>query len=296
MWVTRTLVLHASGAAIAGEESAAGLDDATRRRVVEHWIKDVTDDERGRCDWHGDRAAVSTSWLNYVFAEESHPGPYPSRGWAVAPGGDGRVAVAEPFCVPWRAVVVAQARYAAFDRLLGKLSRILAVSVAGERRRRIRTVKAELDAAIRDARTLAMDVDEQAKYQSPRVAARVDAMLAGWRFEERLRRRVDELIDDCTERLSDLHGRALEQSSVYTDLILLAIGITAVFEVFLTLSEYGRTMSADPDLSVYDRTSWLNVAAWVGGSSTDVILFASAVLSLGLVLLYAWFRAVRSRI
>ena len=113
-------------------------------------------------------------------------------------------------------------------------------------------------------------------------------------IQMRLRPQVDQRIQDCTERLNDLQARALERSSIYTDLILLAIGITAIFEVLLFLSEYGRTMSADPNLAVYDRTSLVNVARWVGASSTDVVLFAGLLFSAGLIALYVYFRTNKS--
>lgn len=306
MWVTRSLVFERADG-MADKESRR--DRELRAEIVAHWLKDVTDADEAAKRCTDNLKAMNTSWLNYFFGEESYRGDYPDDGWREPGGGEGSAseegtesgepgggAGAGAFCPEWEAMLIAQYYYAAFDRLQSKISRILAVSVAGEGKRRVSAVKSKLDGAIRDANMLKVDFEENRKYYARRILSKVDAILDGWGFEGRLRPQIDKRIEDCAGRLDELHSRSIERSSVYTDLILLAIGITGVFEVLLFLSMYGRTMSADPELAIYDRTSAFNIADWIGGSSTDVVLFAGLVFSTGLILLYAYFRTSRSRV
>jgi hypothetical protein len=193
-------------------------------------------------------------------------------------------------------MIIAQYYYAAFDHLQSIISRILAISVAGDGTRKVSTVKALLDEAVRQAHMLKLEYEENRKYYAPRVGAEVDEILEGWGFEDGLRQRIDERLADCDQRLGEIHSRALERGSVYTDLILLAIGIVAIFQIPLSLADYGRAMTTDPNLYVYDQSSSWNVVGWLGASTTDALLIAGLVLSVGLTLLYAWFRTSKSRV
>jgi len=298
LWVTRSLLFTAA------DPNAPEARD----RIIRHWLKDVADDERARaCRQRED--AHSTRWLNYLFREgvtEGHGG-YPAHGWAYGPtargwgtgpdaGGRSAEAMARPFAPAWDAMVITQYYYAAFDHLQSTISRILAISVAGDGTRKVSTVKALLDEAVRQANMLKLEFEENRKYYAHRVGAEVDEILDGWGFEEGIRRQVDQRLADCDQRLGEIHSRAMERSSVYTDLILLAIGIVAIFQIPLALAEYGRAATTDPALYVYDQSSAWNVVGWLGASTTDALLIAGLVLSAGLTLLYAWFRTSKSRV
>lgn len=295
LWVTRSLILESADEVA----STPGRRPSLRHAVAGHWLKDVNDADGVAARCGTDPRASCTSWLNYFFGEAAYDEGYPADGWfgRAVDNHDPQPAVwAGPFSPEWDAMLIAQFYYAAFDRLQTSISQILAISVAGENRRSIATVKAELDGAIRDAHMLNLDFEESRKYYARRVAVKADEILDEWGFEQGVRRQVDRRIEDCSRRLDELHSQGIERSGVYTDLILMAIGVTGVFEALLALAMYGRTMSADPYLQVYDRTSPFNIAAWIGGSSTDVILLAGAFLSLGLVLVYVFVRLSRSKV
>jgi hypothetical protein len=86
-----------------------------------------------------------------------------------------------------------------------------------------------------------------------------------------------------------LHQKEAARSAIYTDIILLGIGITSIFGTSLALAEYGRTMATDADLGSYDvtRTPFID---WFAALPTDVILVGASILSLLLVVLYAYYR------
>lgn len=282
LWVTRSLVF--------GTPPGQPGSDTARQAVARHWLKDVHDAHATVQRCLDDPSTASTSWLNYLFGESSYPSPYPPHGWHNVGGR------ALPFTSAWDALLIAQYYYAAFDLLQSHIARILAIAVAGEGRHKVADIKNLLDRALRDANMLKLEFDENRKYYARQTGDRVTAILEAWNFDSGLRRQVDARLDDCSSRLEELHARSLEHSAIYTDLILLAIGVTAVFEVLLYLAEYGRTMASDADLAVYDRTSNWNIATWIGASSTDAVLLAGAVFSVGLVCLYAYFRISRSRV
>ncbi len=289
MWVTRWLIMHRDDTVLDGPRGKA-----FRKAVVEHWLKDVAGQGRAVRECTDNPAAYSMQWLNYYFGEEACSESYPAHPASLLTPANGTQARGSD--APYEAMLIAQYYYAAFDRLQSKISRILTISVAGEGREHVSTVKADLDRAVRDATMLKVEFEENDKYYSRTVRNAVNSILKNWGLTRRLRPQIDQRIEECIQRLNELHSRAVERSSVYTDLILIAIGITGVFEVLLFLSMYGRTMSADADLAVYDRTSVFNIANWIGASSTDVILFAGSVFSIGLVLLYVFFRMSRSRV
>jgi hypothetical protein len=293
MWVTRSLVFQDSDGLELFDATAQGDSQPgrARRAILAHWLRDVADDGESINKCATDRAAFSVRWLNYLFCEDRVGDPIPARGWHHSQR-DGR---AEPFGQIWEAMLSAQYFYAAFDVLQSSISRILTLAIAGEGRRKITDVKLTLDGVIRDANVLTLEYVENRKLYAQTVHVYVEQILKGWDFEDALLAQVEKRIKDCENRLNELHNRSLEQSAIYTDIILLAIGITVIFEVLLYLAEYGRTMKADPTLAGYDRGT-MNLIQQVATSSTDAVLVTGLVFSAGLIALYIAFRIHRSRV
>jgi len=303
LWVARALVLEDADWVGRGDgvpPAAGPVDDrpvgaAGRVALVRHWLKDVVDAdaEIERCI--GSRTTSSMRWLNYLLAEGSY-----DPGHLVAPQVEARQVddpAAAPYVWPsveWNAVAVAQYYYAAYDLLQTRISKLLTTSVAGSGRVELATAKGALDGTLRDANSLQHEYLESRKHFSRGFIERFDDTLDGWSFEADLHLPVREQLEACERRLDDLHARSAERSLVYTDFILLAIGITGIFELLFTLATFGRTSAVDPELSYYDRSTW-NIANWIGENSTDALIFASGVLSVGLAGLYAYFRARGAR-
>jgi len=297
LWVTRAIIVEP-------HDPIASPDEPERRaRIFSHWLKDVPPPGKkeseasggasiARTDARVDTApdAVSIRWLNYLFAEASYEHPYPAAGWT-----RDRAGVAQPFCPSWDAMLIAQYYYAAFDLLQSLASRILAIAVSRDVNRGVDEIKRLLDTAIRNSNMLSVEFHENAKYYARRVAERVDDILDDWAFHERLLRQTKDRIEDCGQRLAELHSRGIERSGFYTDIILVAITIAAIFEMLLFLADYGRTMSSDAELATYDQSTW-NIADWIASRSTDSVLLAAAVLTLGLIALYVLFRRLGSRL
>ncbi|MGF1465139.1 MAG: hypothetical protein ACFCGT_03310 [Sandaracinaceae bacterium] len=303
LWVTRTLILE--------EGDPVATSAELRRLIVEHWLKDVPersaaeDAGGGRGDRRGEGGRGSEGgppprprleptyrsirWLNYFFAEGAYPGAYPERGWTRDERG-----VAVPFCPDWDALVIAQYYYSAYDLLQSTASRILAISISREVARPLGNIRAMLDATVRASTMLTVEFYENAKYYARASADTLAEVLASWNFESHLLRQTEGRIEECARRLGELQQKGIERSAFYSELILLGLATIAVFEILLALSDFGRSMSASSELMMYEQSPF-NVADWVGRRATDALLLAAAVITGGLVVLYAFVRAVNRR-
>lgn len=282
LWVTRTLIFDA--------ESDA------HPPVIRHWLKDVglTGGERDALETPADEHRESLidrlihddtqhlmRWLNYLFRERAYPAE------ATYPGTRSRLV--KPFCDAWEAMLHAQFYYGALDLVDLRLTRILAQSLTPDSSLQVDQLKAVLEQNIRKANLLLVQFHDSSKYYKRTVKSELDDILAHWDFERVLIEPVKDKIKLCEERLTLLHRKEAARSAIYTDVILLGIGITSIFGTSLALAEYGRTMANDADLGSYDVNS-ANFIEGFAALPTDVILVGAFVLSLLLGVLYAHYR------
>ncbi len=271
LWVTRTLMLDPA-------------DVGNRDAIIRHWLKDSGGAERKNdkslADQviDGDRDHL-TQWLNYLYISAG-----------TAPPRNGGSHLAAPFCDSWEAMLHAQYFYAALDVVDLHLTSILAESFSPGNDQKIGELKKRLAQNIRKANLLLLQLHDNSKYYKRTVKAELDEILEYWDFEKVLIRPVQNKIDLCKERLTFLHEQVAEKSAFYTDGILMAIGITAIFSTVLAFVEYGRTMANDADLASYDLTSRWKVIDLIAAQPTDVILVISGLISLILVIVYFYFR------
>lgn len=298
LWVTRTLIFEKR-------------DDPNRAAVIRHWLKDTgsVEDENDDAKLEDgkdkeklidrlvrDDTQHLTRWLNYLFREGSYstlphaPDRDEQSENSAAPSGRAeQPELAKPFCDAWEAMLYAQFFYGALDIVDLHLTHILAQSLARDSSLKVDQLKALLEQNIRKANLLLLQFHDSAKYYKRTVKSELDAILEHWDFETVLIEPVQEKIRLCRERLTLLHQKEAARSAIYTDIILLGIGITSIFGTSLALAEYGRTMATDADLGSYDVTS-AHFIDWFAALPTDVILVGASILSLLLVVLYAYYR------
>jgi len=287
LWVTRSLVLEARDGLAPTTQAAR----AFRQTLIGHWLKDVRDtaDEADTLALADSATMESTRWLNYLFAEETYSGDYPQQGFVIED--DGSTA---PFSATWNAMEIAQYYYSAFDVVQTSVSHILAVSLSRTGERKVNDIQRLLDLAVRDVQMLRVEFYESQKYLSRRVEKRLNEILDYWGFDNLVVKRTDQRLQACVERLAELHARAAERSAMLTDLVLLSIGVTSLFGIGLALAEFGRAQTLDPALVPYEGVSF-NVAQWIATHSTDRILLSSLIMSLALIVVYAFFRTLKSK-
>lgn len=278
LWVTRTLLFERT-------DPETGQAEERREAFIRHWLKDVDGADGGKLrEVVESPEAYSMRWLNYLFREEAYPARQPEDGRGMTGGRP-----ADPFCRPWEAMLQAQYYYAAFDVLQTRIYRVLAHSFTDESQHELQHLKKHLDEMVKESTLLILDYQENFKYYQRAVHATMTTILRHWGFEKVLLKQVRSAVQACNTRVDELHQRATARSSVYTDLILLAIGVTSVFGILLTLLDYGRTLAHDPTLTVYERGSF-NVVDWIAAHSTDGILLVAAIVSGALVGLYFYFK------
>jgi hypothetical protein len=264
LWVTRSLVV---------EPSEPGADE-----VVRHWVKDVVvaEDERTPAErlLNGELDHL-VRWLNYLFMDRT--------------GAGGRMRRGDPFRDQWEALRYAQVYYGVLDRIDTRLSKILADSAAADSRWELERLKGDLMRLSQRAELIIMERRDLAKYLKRAVRREMDAILAFWDYEKLLEEPVRFKIETCDRRLAELAARRTARSAMFTDLILLGIGVTSILGTALALTEFGRSIASDPDSTVYDlgRSS---IVEWVAAQPADAILLASGMTSVLMVVLYLFFR------
>ncbi|GAA4445710.1 hypothetical protein [Phytohabitans houttuyneae] len=268
LWVTRSLVV------VPSEPGADG--------VVRHWLKDVVipADDRAPADrlLDGD-GEHCVRWLNYLFMDTAGAGGGMRRG--------------DPFRDQWDALRYAQVYYGVLDRIDTRLSKILADSAAADSRWELEQLRGHLMGLSQRAELIIMERRDLAKYLKRSVRTEMDAILAFWDYETLLEEPVRFKIETCDRRLAELAARRTARSAMFTDLILLGIGVTSILGTALALTEFGRSIANDPDSSVYDlgRSS---IVEWVAAQPADAILIGSGVTSVLMVVLYLFFRRDKS--
>lgn len=273
LWVTRTLIFEKG--------------DATNRdETINHWLKDsggndVQDGQTLAERIAGDDRTYMTRWLNYLFREKSY----------VPPPADERDPdqLAHAFCDVWEGMLHAQFFYAAMDVVDLRLSRILAEAYSRDTRLTIREMKDELEVNIRKSNLLLLKFHDSSKYFKRTVKDALDDILKYWEFDLVLIQPVQHKIRLCEERLNLLHKKASARAAIYTDLILLLIGVTAIFGTLLGLAEYFRTMTHDVNFATYEFTN-PDLVADFASLPAHSILLGAAVLSLVVVGAYYFLR------
>lgn len=272
LWTTRTLIV---------EKGDDHLDT-----ILGHWLKDVGGGDAKEIVQRVQQSATgySMQWLNYAFREEAYPAPYPEAGWSY--GKDG---LARPFRDRWTAMIQSQYYYAAFDVVRSRIFDVLARSFAGGHERELRALKGRLDWIVERATLLQLDYHENFKFYERDIANEMKSILGGWGLDKILSDQLEKSVKACSARVDELHKRASERSSVYTDFILLGIGITSVFSILLTLIQQGRDTATNTALAAYER-GYVNIIDWVASRSTDGILLTGAIISGALAGLYYYFK------
>lgn len=200
----------------------------------------------------------------------------------------------DPFRDQWDALRYAQVFYGTLDRIDTRLSKILADSAAvAASRWELDQLRGQLLSLSQRAELIIMERQDLSKYLKRAVRVEMDAILEFWDYDGLLAQPVRFKIEICDRRLAELAARRTARSGMFTDLILLGIGVTSILATALAVTEFGRSMANDPDMAAYDlgRSSMVE---WVAAQPADAILIASGVVSLLLVIMYLFFRRDRA--
>ena len=250
-WIARTLVL-----------SEDERSDPAFRRLLRDWLEHTASPEDAAQLSDGE-IDYSMTWLNYVIVERD---PAQTR-------------------MLLSAMRIAQYFYAAQDSLNDQTQMTLARAYF------MKNVR-EAERLLLDARDktqmLRIEYDIQKSYLNRNKRRVVDDIMAIWDYQT-LVENGGRMIDASSAKINEINTRRSERNSLVTDLILVGIGLLAVMEVSLYLTEYSREVMSRPALEYQDsQLSW--VLSTVAAIDTDFMLLGGAVLVIFLVLFYVFWK------
>jgi len=273
-WVTRSLLFESC------DKDAMNLES-----IVEHWLKDCGN--RNSIDEAKNGADVCvTRWLNYLFREDSYA-------WQTDK--HGKVDYGLPFSDKWQAMLNAQYYYAAFEALNDTLKSTLSYAYQMKNRterqaiRALRSLNQALERDVVTANLTMLEYHNNYGYYNRQVALGMKEIMQGWDFDNAILAQVERNTELCKQRIDELNQKALSRSSFYSDSLLLGIAVTSIVAFLFQVIEYGRNVSLNADLSVYERNSF-NLVESISEQPTDFIILLSLLLIILLFSLYAWFR------
>lgn len=274
-WVTRTLLVESQ-------------DKQNLPKVIEHWLKDCGD-QQIIDDARDNSAACAIRWLNYLFREDAYS-------WKT--DGNGEINYTAPFSDEWQAMMNAQYYYATFEALNDSLRSTLSFAYQSSGRMKqktishLRTLNRALERDIVAANLAIIEYHNNFGYYNRNVGNVMKQIMAGWDFDEAILSQVKHNISLCEQRIAELHQKAASRSGFYSDILLLGIAVTSIVAFLFQLIEYGRNMSNDANLAIYESNSW-NLVEFVSERPTDFIITLSLGIIIVLFVLYSWFRRVK---
>lgn len=253
-WIARALVFTE-------EERAAGA----HRRLVEDWLVDTIRPEdavkvnEGALDH-------SITWLNYVIVERSE----------------------KQITMLCDALRIAQFYYSAQETLNREMQ--LAVSRA-HFTGRVRKAEARLQEARASMQALRIQYGVHKGLINRGGRRVIDELMTIWEFDE-LAANGARMVDAASAKLNEIATKRAERGSFVTDLILVGIGLLAVIEVSVILTQYSREVMSRPALE-YQDSEGSRILSLVASVETDAMLLGGAFAILILVLIYAYWKRSR---
>lgn len=273
-WVTRTLLYEQED-----KESPAEL--------IKHWLKDSGAPELIRSVVeHPNECAYR--WLNYLFRESSYI-------HAKAEGNTNKIDYTVPFCDEWEAMLISQYYYCAFETLNDSLDTTLSAAFLNYRTKKfknrlsLKDLNRKLEREIIDGNEILIEYQNNFAYYKRNVAKYVKEIMEGWDFEDSILNQVNNKIELCEQRMEVLHQKTSERSALYTDLLLLSIAVISVIAFMFQVIEYGRNISHNADLAVYESNSF-NLVKVLSERPTDFAITIGLGLMILIFIIYYIFR------
>lgn len=247
------------------------------RPLLSHWTKDVvgSDGESLRDELLDGTRNSLVRWLNYAFVDSDREGAD-----ALDSG---------PHAAEVSALRMAQVVYASLERVDSQLKLVLSEAAAAHTRWQLGLLHEDLSQLSTRAELIVMERQEMQKFMPRQVREHFEKILSAWEYDALVEGPALFKIELCNRRLSDLSTKRAARSSLVTDLILLGIGVTSIAGVALAITEFGRNAAASAYSTGYDLGG-SDFTSWFATQPIDLILTASAAVSVIVVALYLYFR------
>ncbi|MEP2116740.1 MAG: hypothetical protein ABJP87_21910 [Bauldia litoralis] len=253
LWVTRSLVLDS--------EDAGGV------AALADWLDPVSQD-----DWRKEMSdeGLSMRWLRYAFDESAMA----ERGIR--------------FVDAWESMLFSQFFWAALEQVEHRMFGLLGEINASSKPAEVRASYARLDRTREEAELTLAHHRHLKRYLTRTRNRQVNRILEGWGFS-RLVGNLHDVIGVARSRHEQLLQRAAARSSVFTDLLLFAIGSVAVLDFFVGMSVVGRQLGSDPAIGRRDE-GWFDILGYVSSLRMDTVFSVAASFVIVVALLLFWYR------
>jgi hypothetical protein len=202
---------------------------------------------------------VSMSWVNYVIVDTD-------------PGKTRELTAT---------MRIAQYFWSAQEWLNAETQAIIAGALTGDK---VRTAEARLMASRSRMQMLKVEYNALRSVLSRSKEARLQDILSGWSYDT-LAANGALLVEMSSNRLSEIAARRADRSSLFTDMILVAIGLFAVIDVLVGLLAFSREINARPALQ-YTDSGVSQILSVFADLNTDTTLFSGGLAVLILLGVY----------
>ena len=155
----------------------------------------------------------------------------------------------------------------------------------------LRQLERQLMSARQRMQQLRILYETQKGFLSRQRRRKFDDLMKVWDFKE-LVENGERIISASSDRIGEITSRRSERSTTFTDAILFGIALFTIVETSLLFLSYSREMMSRPALGYTDsQMSWILRA--IAAVDADAILLGGTLLSLILILLYAYWKSRR---
>lgn len=254
VWVTRALVV---------DPDVPGHDDFARA-----WVGGIDADHRVQCErlLAGDQPLVA-QWMNHLHRRD--------RGEDVEES--------------WSALRRAQFFWTALQGIDERLRLILARAMGPDDEISLAELQSELQETVDAAQEVLMLKAEVLQHASRRSIREMLRFLDFWDYQLVLEDPVREKVENCKGRLTTLAEERSARSAMFTDILLMCIGVTSILATAIALVQFGRSAVVDPDQSKFDFGAGA-ITSWISSQPMDVVLVLSLLTSIVLVVVFVWKR------
>ena len=253
-----------------------GLDSDSRNAMIQCWLSQISDPDEVK-KVQSDPFHSLMSWGSNIIREG-----------LVSKSRKGLVHSAASFEQAWEAMVISQYFYTAVYCLNETLNIILSHAYKGYRGTRIKDLYDSLNAAISTTKMLMIAYQDMQQYLVRVKFVVIVKIMEKWEFKT-LVDNLEKKIDLGNRRLTEIHKKARDRSSLYTDFLLLGIAAIAIVDLFLSLAEYSRTLTSDAMVGFRDDSP-LKVVQVIATLPTDLVVLFGLVIVFLISFFYLHFR------
>ena len=192
------------------------------------------------------------------------------------------------FADAWESMLFCQFFWSALERVERRMFALLGRINSASSPVAVRQSYAHLDRVREEAELTLAHHRHLKRYVTRERHRLINDILDGWGFQH-LVENLHDIIGVARTRHEQLLQRAAARSSVFTDMLLFAIGSVAVLQFFVDLSVIGRQLDSDSSIGRRDE-GWFDVLGYFSSLRMDTVFSLATSFVLVVALILFWYR------